>query len=259
MQSVVEVEVESAPPALAEAEKREALALLATIFVIAACGLVYELLIATVSSYLLGSSVTQFSIAIGVFIGSMGLGSHLSSLIHTRLLERFIAIEIALAVCGAISVPLLFWTYSHGAFYWAALYGSLVVIGALTGLELPLLTRLLKPYGALRDIIARALSFDYVGALLGSLAFPFVLLPTLGLARTALAVGTLNLGVALWNAWIFRDRLKSWRSTMLVGGLLACVLSVGFVSSTRLLDFLERDLYEDEVIWSKQTPYQRIM
>jgi spermidine synthase len=262
MQAVVEAEAPEAPEApivIGESEKREALALLFSIFLIAACGLVYELLIATVSSYLLGSSVTQFSIAIGVFIGSMGIGSHLSQLIRGRLLEWFIGIEIVLAVCGAVSVPLLFWTYALGNAYWLALYGSLVIIGALTGLELPLLTRLMQPYGALREVIARALSFDYVGALLGSLAFPFVLLPSLGLARTALAVGALNLAVAVWNAWVFRDRLPNYRSVLVGSAALGGALAIAFVYSTRILDFLERDLYEDEIIWARQTPYQRII
>jgi spermidine synthase len=244
---------------ITEEQKREALALLFAIFIIAACGLVYELLIATVSSYLLGSSVTQFSIAIGVFIGSMGVGSHLSSYVSRRLLETFVAIEIALAVCGALSVPLLFWSYAHGALYWAVLYASLFVIGSLTGLELPILTRLLKPYGSLRDVIARALSFDYIGALLGSLAFPLLLLPTLGLMRTAFAVGALNLGVALWIVWTFRKRLPLARPTMAFGGAVAVVLAAGFVWSLQLLSFLERDLYEDEIIFARQTPYQRIV
>ncbi len=45
--------------------------LLISVFVIATCGLVYELVAGTLASYLLGDSVTQFSIIIGVYLFSM--------------------------------------------------------------------------------------------------------------------------------------------------------------------------------------------
>jgi spermidine synthase len=146
-------------------ERRQAFTLLTSIFVIAACGLAYELLIATVSSYLLGNSVTQFSVSIGLFIGAMGVGSHLSQRIHRNLLGAFVLIEMAVGLLGGLSVLMLFWAYAAGTIYWAVLYGILVAIGGLTGLELPLLTRILKRYGSLREVIAQAFSFDYVGAL----------------------------------------------------------------------------------------------
>jgi spermidine synthase len=249
--------VEEVP--LSEESRREVLTLLASIFVIAACGLIYELLIATVSSYLLGSSVMQFSLSIGIFIGAMGVGSHFSSYITRRLLSTFILIELAVAIIGAVSVPLLFWAYAYGYAYWVALYGTLITIGGLTGLELPLLTRLLKSYGELRTVIARALSFDYVGALAGSLLFPLLLLPSLGLARTAIVVGALNLAVAAWNIWVFRHRLAGASALLGLCGALGLVLLAGFAYSFRVVSYFESRLYEDDVVMSKQTPYQRII
>jgi spermidine synthase len=259
--ALVDQEPVESEPILASAEeaRREVLTLLASIFLIAACGLVYELLIATVSSYLLGSSVTQFSVSIGVFIGAMGLGSHLSGRIGRGLLGRFILIEIALAVLGGVSVCLLFWSYAAGLLYWAVLYGVLIVIGTLTGLELPLLTRLLKDYGSFRSVIAQALSFDYVGALAGALLFPLLLLPTLGMARTAFLIGLLNLGVALWNVRVFRDRLRRPGALLALCGVCGGLLTAGFLSSFRLVSLLENRLYEDQIIYTAQTPYQRIV
>jgi spermidine synthase len=250
---------DEAPVAVTEKQRLEALALLASIFVIAACGLIYELLIATVSSYLLGSSVTQFSISIGVFIGAMGLGSHLSQRIRHNLLGTFILIEIVLGLAGGISVLLLFYTYATGWLYWLALYATLIFIGALTGLELPLLTRLLKPYGALREVIARALSFDYVGALTGSLLFPLLLLPTLGLTRTAFLIGMVNVGVAAWNAHLLRARLPRAGLLLAICALSASVLLAGLVFADRAVSIAERGLYDDEIIYAKQTPYQRLV
>lgn len=239
--------------------RREALTLLASIFFVAACGLIYELLIATVSSYLLGSSVTQFSLAIGIFIGAMGVGSHLSQRVDRRLLGVFILSEIALGVLGGASVGLLFGTYAAGTLYWVALYGTLVAIGALAGLELPLLTRLLRRYGSLRAVIAQALSFDYVGALVGSLLFPLLLLPTLGLMRTAFLVGLLNIGVAVWNTWTFRARLQAPGGVLALCAATGAVLATGFAFSLQAVGLLESRLYDDEIIYSEQTPHQRIV
>ena len=241
-------------------DRAEALTLLATVFLVAACGLIYELLIATISSYLLGSSVTQFSLCIGAFIGSMGLGSYVSQYVSRGLLRLFIAVEIVLAVVGGASAWALFASYTFlGSLYYGVLFGLLIVIGGLVGLELPLLTRLLGRYGALKTVIAQALSFDYVGALLGSIAFPLVLLPTLGTTRTAFVVGLLNLAVAAYNIYVFRHRMRSPAGPLALTGGLAALLLLGLFSSERVSSLMERRLYEDEVIHAQQTRYQRIV
>ncbi|MBI3505165.1 MAG: polyamine aminopropyltransferase [Proteobacteria bacterium] len=237
----------------------QARVLLAAIFSVAACGLVYELLIATVSSYLLGSSVTQFSLAIGVFIGSMGLGSHLSQYVDARLLSAFILAEVALGLLGGVSVTLLLWSFSAGPLYWLVLYGCLIAIGSLVGLELPLLTRTLNRFGTLKTAIAQALSYDYVGALAGSVLFPLLLLPMLGMTRTAFLMGLVNVAVAGWVALRFRDELPAWRKLLAACGASAAVLAMGFLGSLKLVSLLESRLYEDEIVFAKQTPYQRIV
>lgn len=251
-----------ARPAAAADARSEALALLASIFLVAACGLTYELLIATVSSYLLGNSVTQFSISIGLFVGSMGLGSWISQRITKHLLAVFVWLEVALGIVGGLSASLLFGAYAaghaEGMLYQVVLYGLLIGIGALVGTELPLLVRLLNRYGELRTIVAQALSFDYLGCLVGSLLFPLVLLPALGQMRTSFVVGLLNIGVAVYTLRVFRHRLPG---QVQIGAcvLSAVLLAVGFVNSARITGILERQLYDDEVIHAEQTPYQRIV
>ncbi|MBM3457654.1 MAG: polyamine aminopropyltransferase [Armatimonadetes bacterium] len=254
---------EGVPPAAAEPTgtgdaRVEALALLTAIFLVAACGLIYELLIATVSSYLVGSSVTQFSLSVGLFVGSMGLGSWLSQRIRRKLLGVFFFLELALAAVGGISAPVLFAAYGSGPLYWVVLLGLLILIGTLVGIELPLLVRLLDRYGQLRTIVAQALSFDYLGSLAGSLLFPLVLLPILGIMRTSFAVGVLNVGVALYTFQVFRTRFRG-SGPVLLCLLTAGVLACGFAFSLQLSGFLEARLYDDQVIYSRQTPYQRIV
>lgn len=245
-------------PEAAAVARAEALALLASIFVVAACGLIYELLIATVSSYLLGSSVTQFSLSVGLFVGSMGLGSWLSQKVAKNLLGTFILLEIVLGVIGGLSAVTLYWAYAGGLWYWGVLVGYLVGVGTLVGIELPILVRMLDRYGQLRTIVAQALSFDYLGCLVGSILFPLVLLPSQGLARTAFLVGIVNLGVALYTLRRFRSRFRGFLLDGVCWGAVL-LLAVGWVNATRLNGLLERRLYEDEVIYTRQTPYQRIV
>ncbi|MCI0413263.1 polyamine aminopropyltransferase [bacterium] len=238
--------------------RREILTLLASIFLVAACGLIYELLIATASSYLVGSSVTQFSISIGVFIGSMGLGSYFSQRVR-GLLTVFIGMEIVLAIVGGLSVLTLYWSYPKGAFYWVLLLTFLVLIGGITGLELPLLTRYLKRYGTLRKVMAQALSFDYIGALAGSLLFPLILLPELGMIRTAFLVAIWNVAIAIWNIRVFGGNHPQIKTFMIPSLAAGGALVAGFLFSGKLIDIVEKDLYEDQIIYSRQTPYQKII
>ena len=242
------------------AERAEALALLGTVFLVAACGLVYELLLGTVSSYLIGSSVTQFSLCIGTFVGAMGLGSWLSQWIERGLLRWFLGVEVALSVVGGLSAWALTASYVFlGGGYWFVLFGVLIAIGALVGIELPLLTRLLARYGTFRSVIANALSFDYVGALLGSIAFPLVLLPWLGTTRTAFLIGLVNLGAAAFTVRVFRKRLRGGGRAFLVLACLAIPLGIGLVVADRATRWFEQRLYDDQVLLATQTRYQRIV
>ena len=109
------------------------LVLLLSTFIIAICGLVYELLAGTISSYLLGDSVYQFSIVIGLFMVSMGLGSYLSRFVEARLVEVFISVQIAIALVGGTSSLVLFFAFSHIGNYQPILVLLCVVVGTLVG------------------------------------------------------------------------------------------------------------------------------
>ncbi|MFM7322612.1 MAG: polyamine aminopropyltransferase [Armatimonadota bacterium] len=241
-------------------DRTEAMALLATVFLVAACGLVYELLLGTVSSYLIGSSVTQFSLCIGTFVGAMGLGSWLSQWIERGLLRWFLGVEVALSLVGGLSAWAITASYVFlGSGYWFVLFGVLIVIGALVGIELPLLTRLLARYGTFRSVIANALSFDYVGALLGSIAFPLVLLPWLGTTRTAFLIGLVNLGAAAINLHVFRRRLRGRTGPAIVLVAIAVAMGAGLLVADRATRWFEQRLYDDQVLLATQTRYQRIV
>jgi spermidine synthase len=230
-----------------------------TVLVIATCGLIYELIVGTLASYLLGDSITQFSTVIGVYLFALGIGAWLSGFIDKGVATRFVEIELAVALTGGISAPFLFATFSSGASFRVALYGMVTVIGTLVGLEIPLLLRIMKDQLQFKDLVSRVLTFDYLGALFASLLFPIVLVPKLGLVRTSLAFGLLNALVGLWSTWLLESVLPSATRLRVKAVLVSVVLLVGLAMGGTLTDVLEEQLYNDEVVHAVSTPYQRIV
>ena len=232
--------------------------LLLSVFTIATCGLIYELLAGTIASYLLGDSVTQFSTIIGVYLFSMGIGSYLSRYFRRDLIASFIEIEILVGVVGGISSPVLFFAFAEIDAFRIVLYGWVAATGVLVGLEIPFLIRILEDQFPLRDLVSKVLSLDYLGALAASLLFPLWLVPRVGLMRSSFVFGVLNVVVAIWTCHLFRrEHRRPWLTAQAYGAL--AVLLVGVVYSDDLMEWSERRLYDAPVILSRSSPYQRIV
>ena len=182
-------------------------ALLVSVLLIAACGLIYELVAGALASYLLGDSVTQFSTVIGTYLFAMGIGSWLSRFVGRGLVARFILVEIMVGVVGGFSSALLFLAFAYTSAFRLLLYALVLVVGILVGLEIPLLMRILRDRFEFKDVVANVLTFDYLGALGASLLFPIVLVPQLGLVRAPMLFGAINVGVALWTTSVLRQSL----------------------------------------------------
>jgi len=242
--------------------QRERATLLAAVLIISICALTYELIVATLSSYLLGNSITQFSLTIGVFLFAMGLGSILSRRIKRNELRWFILTELAIGVFGGLSAITLYAVFAATDLYYTAIMIIVsLLIGICVGLEIPLLTRIVASEGTLGDALADVLSVDYIGALVASLLFPLVLLPLLGVTLTAFLTGLFNVLVAFVLLQTFGDRLTPpWRR-LLFGGCtvvtLGMVAGIGF--STDLVEIFERRLYRAPIIYTDQTLYQRVV
>src|SRR5262245_1338241 len=134
------------------------------VLLIAMCGLVYELLAGTLASYVLGDSVTQFSLIIGLYLFAMGIGAWLSRFVDSGLARVFVEVELAVALLGGLSAVLLYLSFAYLRFFHVVLYGMVLLIGTLVGLEIPLLMRILKDQLEFKDLVSRVLAFDYVGA-----------------------------------------------------------------------------------------------
>nr|WP_092783248.1 polyamine aminopropyltransferase [Jannaschia pohangensis] len=229
--------------------------LLGTTLVVAVAGLIYELIAATVSSYLLGDSIRQFSFVIGVFLSAMGVGAFLSRFVHDAV-TGFVRAQIGLGLVGGFAALMTFSSYAMAEAVAVPLYGSLIVVGALSGMEIPLLARILKTIGAGRFRFENVLSFDYLGSLLASLAFPVLIVPNLGLISAGLAFGLLNLAVAGGTLWVFRDHL-GW-GTRAAWGLATALVAAALIWSGPMASALDARLYEDEIIFNTRTEYQQV-
>jgi spermidine synthase len=234
-------------------------ALLISVFIIASCGLVYELIAGTLASYLLGDSVTYFSTIIGTYLFAMGIGSFLSRYIGKGLVARFIRIEVMVGLVGGSSAAILFLVFAYLESFRLILYAQVVVVGTLVGLEIPLLLRILKDRLQFKDLVSQVLTFDYLGALAVSLLFPLILAPRLGLVRTCFLFGILNVLVALWTTSLFRDQIIGLRSLRSQCVAVLIILLAGFGYGEKLTTFAEENLYTDDIVFARTTPYQRIV
>jgi spermidine synthase len=236
------------------------IALLASVFVVAACGLVYELAAGALASYVLGDSVLQFSTVIGTYLFAMGVGSWLSRFFERQLPAHFLRIELLVALVGGLMPALLFSAnaYLPGAFRFL-LYALVLGVGTLVGLEIPLVMRILRRNVALKELVSQVLTFDYLGALAVSVAFPLLLVPQLGLIRTGLLFGLMNAAVALWALWLFRHELRRLRAHALACLLTLAVLALGFAGAGRITSWAEDRFYQDTIVLAASSPWQRIV
>ncbi len=229
----------------------------AVVVITAATAIVYELLIATLATYLSGDSALQYSLTIGVYLAAMGLGAWWARDPGERPWARLVGIELAVAAMGGLSGLLLYASHSllqDGDL--VVMVAWLLVLGSLVGMELPLLAELLRRHGGAAGVFGRTLAADYLGSLVGSLAFPLLLLPTLGCVNAALAAGAANLvAVALLIESAPPDERPGWRPLLLGASL----LGTGALASAHLVSWFEHRLYQDEVVYAETTRYQRIV
>ncbi|WP_166922530.1 polyamine aminopropyltransferase [Flavobacterium poyangense] len=233
--------------------------LLFAVFIIATCGLVYELVAGTLASYLLGDSVKQFSFIIGVYLFSMGIGSFFSKFFNKNLLNTFVEIEILVGLIGGLSSVVLFLLFESVASFQFILYLLVFVTGFLVGLEIPLLMNILKDKVEFKDLVSNVFTFDYIGALLASILFPLILVPKLGIMGTSLFFGMINISIAIVLCFILKSELK--RSYFLKAKAIFSflLLLTVFIFSESILSYSEGKLYGENIIYTNSTPYQRIV
>src|SRR5271169_530558 len=230
-----------------------------SVLLVAACGLIYELVAGTLASYLVGDSVFQFSTIIGTYLFAMGIGSALSRYLNGGLVYRFVWIELLLGVIGGFSSAALMLAFAFTQGFSIILYALVIVMGVLVGLEIPLLMRIVRDRYNFRDVIAHVLTFDYLGALAASLIFPIILVPRLGLVRSAMLFGLINVAVALWSTFLFANQLGATRGLRVACLVVLCVLGAGMAQARQITATAEDNIYADEIIFARDSHYQHLV
>lgn len=234
--------------------------LMMTTLIISGCSIIYEVLISSVSSYLVGDSIKQFSITIGLYMCAMGVGSYLSKFIRKNLFDWFVLVELGVGIFGGISSLILFLSNVYIESYELVMYIQIILIGTLVGLEIPLLTRIIEDNTKnLRVTLSSIFSFDYIGGLIGSIAFPLVLLPKFGYFATAFLTGTLNIVISIIIIFKYKNYIKNINLFKISAALALLLMLLGTIFSENIANNIESKLYRDRIILKEQTPYQNIV
>lgn len=241
-------------------KQRFQILLLISVLLIATCGLIYELVAGTLSSYLLGDSVTQFSTVIGTYLFAMGIGSYLSRHIEGDLVRWFIRIELLVGLVGGFSSIALFAAFQYIGSFRLVLYSLVTLTGIFVGLEIPILMRIFNEQKvAFKDLVSRVFTFDYLGALLASLIFPLLLVPKLGLIRTSLLFGMMNIGMALFFLLVMQENRRKYYLLQVISWCVLGMMLAAFIFSNRIQNHMEQQSYNDPIIYSTNSKYQRIV
>jgi spermidine synthase len=194
----------------------------------------------------------------------MGVGSWLSRYLERQLVAQFLRIELLVGLIGGLMPAALFALQSLATpSFRLALYGLVLAVGILVGLEIPLVMRILRrhagAHGGLKTLVSQVLTFDYLGALAVSIAFPLVFVPQLGLIRTGAFFGLMNAAVAVWALWLFRAELRGLAAHAVAAALTVLALLAAFAGADHVTTWAEDRFYGDHVIHSETSPYQRVV
>lgn len=231
--------------------------------VIATTGLAYELTLGALASYYLGDTVTVFSLVVGGYLSALGLGAYLSRFVGERLAVVFVDVQLSVSILGGLSVPLAMLCFAFTAYFPVFLFGLVLALGTLVGIELPLLLRLLEERLSFRELVAKGLGVDYVGALLGSVGFSLLLLPGLGLLRTALLLGALDACSAFASCLLLRgehpESAAAFAGRRVAAVALCVALGIAGVFAPRLTEAIDSATFRGRVVHAENSRFQRIV
>jgi spermidine synthase len=218
-------------------------------FILAFCSIAYELLLGQSLSAFLGNTVLRYSVTIGLYMLSMGIGSLLA---EGRFVKHpvttLLKIELLLTVTGGFSVIALLVLDSVGTphlLFSSFAHFLIIIIGIFTGFEIPLLIQLKNLETGRSE--SSVLGVDYLGAFCGTVVFAFVFYPIVGLIPTAFLVASLNavVGVGLLTqaSKVQSQEKTQYRALIVVESVLliilvACLSSASDINEVFLRHYL---------------------
>ncbi len=233
-----------------------------SMFLTGASGLVNEYVLSTVSTYILGNSIEQFSITIALMMGMMGLGGWSQKFLSDEnLIEKFITIEISLSILGSFAPIGIYLAFGYVDNFALIYYTFVMLIGFLIGFEIPFIIRVNEKYSNnLKANLSLVMAADYVGSFIGALVWVYILLPNFPLTKISFIITAFNFIIAVLTYTYFRKAglIKANIKIPITIVISTIILVFGFTNVTKWEFTLEQKLYEDPVISSKTTKYQHL-
>jgi len=232
-----------------------------SLFATGLSGIVAEYVLSTLATYFLGNSVLQWTMIVSIMLFSMGLGSRISKYFTSNLLSKFVTIEFILSLLSSLVAVSTYLVASISVYTGIVIYTMSIVIGLLIGMEIPLVIRLNDEFEELRINVSSILEKDYYGSLAGGIFFAFFGLPILGLTYTPFVLGAINFSVAIMLlTMLWRNLNQSVRKKLLgIATVVVFLWLAALIMAESIIQFGEEKRYKDQVIFSRQSQYQRIV
>ncbi len=235
-----------------------------SMFATGASGLVYEYILSTVSTYILGNSIEQFSIIIALMMFMMGFAGWVQKFMSdSRLIEKFVILEAILSILGGFAPIAIYGAFGFAEHNFQLIqYFFVTSIGFLIGFEIPLILRINEKYSKTLGInISRILSADYIGSFIGAVIWTFYLIKNFPLTEISFIMAGFNFLVAVFTFFYF------WKHNLVTHKILPIILIIstaflitaGYSQNRGWSILLEQRLYEDKIVFSKTTKYQRLV
>lgn len=243
-------------------DSKESFVLHLSMLFMGCCGLAYEYTLSKISSDLLGNSVQQWAIIIGVMMFFMGVGADLQKHFSDKgLVDKFLIAEILLGILGGFGPILLVFSYGINREYYILIqYALICAIGLLIGFEIPMLTRINERYlSDLKVNIGGILKMDYIGSLLGAILWVFIMPKYYTLAQSSFILGIINILVALVSLIFFRRHVLYKKTISILVTVVLVSLAIGYNYSNLWMNFSEQHLYQDRIIMSETSKYQHVV
>lgn len=259
--------------------------------ILACCSLLYELLIAHTIALLAANTVIWYSITIGIYLAAMGAGALVCNRLRnaSNSWSQLFWVEFGLCLCGALAVPAIrighmlhsyYYLQDQNTvsliFFFGVAFITSILIGLLSGLELPLLIRLGNELCSGKGKITnRVLGVDYIGSLIAGVLFPLLLVPHLELITIGIITASVNLAVIVFLLLAMQASSKPWIFKGLAITFVASALFVAIQNLNSIQQyFLKKYYYYMEAsenlatlfgpmdkypdIFHESSPYQKI-
>jgi spermidine synthase len=262
------------------------LTLLAMMFVLAACGLIYEYLLSHYAARIIGATESTIYAMIGVMIVSMGIGAFYAKYIKCPF-TGLAWLEVSVGLLGGLAVLVMAVIFSaayvlpqelhqlYGIDPSIAIEGGMVaafrnladampfvigfVLGVMIGMEIPLVARIRQTLHDkhLQHNIGTIYGADYIGAGCGAALWVLVCLH-LPIMMAAVLTASFNILVGVLFLWRYGQYVRTLRSLWLAHVFVASLLLLLAVCGGGWLSGMNSMLYQDKVEYQHQTPYQNL-